>query len=137
MLQIGVDKSINKIIVVTDDLSIKYFFEVTRKENKFIPWKKSWGSVMTTVKIYDKRSIKDGVVTYQFGLGWAGYLVNILSPYISSEDYNKLLIDAIYSPDSPRNIPFPELRDYQNEDILHILKYRVGLLNVYTSYGKN
>ena len=70
-------------------------------------------------------------------MGWAGYLINVFSSYITKENYDNILKDAIYTEEAPRDIPFPELRDYQNEDILHILKYRRGLVSVYTSYGKN
>lgn len=137
MINIFIDKQLNKINIVTDDPSIKYYLEVTRKERKFIPWKKSFGELTTTIKIYDKKTTKSGIVTYTLGLGWAGYIINVFSPYITKETYDSILRDAIYVDEAPRDIPFPELRDYQNEDILHILKYKRGLLNVYTSYGKN
>ena len=49
---------------------------------------------------------------------------------------DKNAIEARIYSDSYRTIPFPGLRDIQNEDILHILKYRLGLYSVYTGYGK-
>lgn len=137
MINIFVDKSSNKINIVTDDLSVKYYLEITRKERKFIPWKKSWGELTTVTKIYDKKSTKNGVTTFILGLGWTGYLINVFSPYITKQEYDNLLKDAIFSPDSPRDIPFPELRDYQNEDVLHVLKFRRGLMTVQTGYGKS
>jgi hypothetical protein len=54
---------------------------------------------------------------------------------MSQQDYEKLLIDAIYS-DEIRTVPFDQLRPYQNEDCLHLLKYKVGLFCCYVGYGK-
>ena len=34
-------------------------------------------------------------------------------------------------------IPFQGLRDYQNQDTLHLLKYKFGLFSCYTGYGKS
>lgn len=135
IVSIKVDKSLGKIVITTDDLSIKYFLEARKTEKTFIPWKRSWGVTTTTTKIYDGKRTKNGVVTYYIGLGWAGYLIRVLGNNMTKEDYDDLLKDAIYA-DILRDIPFSELRDYQNEDVLHLLKYKRGLLNVYTSYGK-
>ena len=71
---------------------------------------------------------------FELGLGWAAYVINIFSNHLLIDD-KKAIESRIYS-DAYRTIPFPGLRDIQNQDILHILKYRVGLYSVYTGYGK-
>ena len=81
------------------------------------------------------RTLPNNIEAFEIGLGWAGYIINMFRPYMSSEQYNNLLTDAIYS-ETHRDIPFRELRNYQNSDILHVLKYRRGLLSCYTSYGR-
>lgn len=135
-LDIFVDKGTNKIIIITDDPSIRYLLESTREETKYLPWKRAWGTQKITTRLYDrKKKLKNGQQAFELGLGWAGYLINVLKPYMSSEQYNNLLTDAIYS-EAPRTIPFQELRDNQNEDVLHLLKYRRGLFSVYTGFGK-
>lgn len=135
-LDIFVDKSVNKIIIITDDPSIRYLLESTREETKYLPWKRMWGNQKITTRLYDrKKKLKNGQQAFELGLGFAGYLINVFKPYMTSEQYNNLLTDAIYS-ETYRDVPFRELRDYQNEDILHILRYRRGLLSCYTSYGK-
>lgn len=138
MVHIWVDRTEGKVKLQTDDPSVYYLFEVTKKEDKYIPWKRAYGTITSTTRIYDgrrPRRLSDGFWYYSFGLGWAAYLINVLKPYISQSDYENVLREAIYS-DSVRSMPFPMLRDYQNEDVLHLLKYRIGLLSVYTSYGK-
>lgn len=137
MLNIWIDKTINRIVLQTDDHSVKHLLEVTKKETKYLPWKKQWGTQTITTKIYDDKRItpdKNGMYTFHIGLGFAAYIINTFKPYISQNDY-LTVISTILS-DSYRTIPFPELRDYQNEDILHLLKYKVGLFSCYTGYGK-
>ena len=138
VLSLRVDKNLGKIVIRTDDPSVRYLLEVTTSETKFIPWKKSWGVIKTTTKVYDNKRVKpdsSGFWNFECGLGWAAYLINALKPYISQDDFEDICKNAIYS-DSFRTFPFPELRDYQNEDALHLLKYRIGLMSCYTSYGR-
>lgn len=140
MTRIFVERSIGKIILVTTESTIRYYLEATSKDWRYIPWLKEWGYVTDTVRVYDgnKPPLMDpdsGTWTYTIGLGWAAYLINVLKPYITQEDLDNLLNDAIYS-ESFRDYPFPELRDYQNTDVLHLLKYRLGLFTCYTGYGK-
>ena len=84
--------------------------------------------------IYDKVNKSHGMWDFKLGLGWAGYILGMFEKYMDPNDYRELLKDAIYS-EEVRTIPFPELRDYQNEDVLHLLKYRVGLFSCYTGFG--
>jgi hypothetical protein len=138
MLRIWVDKNIRKIRIETDDSSIKYLLETTTRETKYLPWVKQWGTIKTVTRLYENKKPKAdqyGVYTFIIGLGFAGYLINVLKPYMSQQDYEKLLIDAIYS-DEIRTVPFDQLRPYQNEDCLHLLKYKVGLFCCYVGYGK-
>lgn len=136
MIHAYVDRSIGKIIIETDDSSVHYLLESTKRETQYIPWKKQWGTLVTTTRIYDGRLKQgaDGIWRFKVGLGFAAYILNVFKNYISMDEYNDIL-GAIMS-DSYREVPFPNLRDYQNEDALHLLKYKIGLFSCFTSYGK-
>lgn len=138
MVHVWVNKDIRKLILETDDGSVRNLLESVIEEKQYVPYLKRWSIVKKTVKIYDNTRAKadsKGNWKFELGLGWSAYVINVLKKYISQEDYDKVLMDAIYS-ENVRTFPFQELRDYQNEDVLHILKYKIGLFNVYTSYGK-
>lgn len=137
MIHLYVDKNIGKIVLETDDSSARYLLEVTKKETKYIPWKKQYGTLTYTTRIYDDKKVKPdayGIWRFHIGLGFAAYLINVFKNYISQDDYNDVL-SAIVS-ETYRDVPFPNLRDYQNEDVLHLLRYKIGLFSCYTSYGK-
>lgn len=130
-------KGIDIFLTTDDELALKNYLETSRMETVYNPWLKRWTNERLVTKIYDgriKRVSGFGFSVFKLGLGWAAYLSRILKPFITNEDYLKL-ISSILS-DSYRTLPFPGLRDYQNEDILHILKYKLGLFTVYTGYGK-
>lgn len=135
MVTVWVDKTINRIKLQTDDPSLKFLLEVTYWDTRYLPWKKKYGPVQVRNKIYDEKRVTSvrGLYTFTLGIGWAAYLARTLTNYISQEDYN-LLVNLIMAP-TYRDVPFPELRDYQNEDVLHLLKYKIGLYGVYTGYG--
>lgn len=134
MVRTWVDKLDGKIKVYTDDPSAENFLKVTKTESQYIPWKRKWGTITTTTKIYDsKKKDKLGNIEFTLGLGWAAFIASTFKPYISGEDYNNLLT-AIMA-ENYRTVPFKELRDYQNDDVLHLLKYKIGLFSCYTSYG--
>ena len=59
----------------------------------------------------------------------------VFKSYINIDEYNDLV--HLITSDTYRTIPFPELRDYQNEDILHMLKYNFGVCSCFTSYGSD
>ena len=137
MIHVYVDRSVGKIVIETDDSSVAYLLESTKRDTGYIPWKKQWGTIVTTTRLYDGRKPKAdsrGVYTFRVGLGFAAYILNVFKTYMSLDDYNDVL-SAIMS-ETYREAPFPNLRDYQNEDALHLLKYKVGLFSCYTSYGK-
>ena len=137
MVHLYIDRSIGKIVLETDDSSVRFLLEVTKKDVGFIPWKKQYGTITTTTRIYDDKRVKPdayGIWRFHIGLGFAAYLINVFKNYISQADYNDVL-SAIMS-DTYREVPFPNLRDYQNDDALHLLRYKVGLMSCYTSYGK-
>ena len=58
MLNIIIDKSINRIKLYTDDPSVKCMLEFKQKENKYIPWVKKWRTVEIITKIYDEKRPK-------------------------------------------------------------------------------
>lgn len=130
----------NKIFLDSDDLSVKNLLEFIQEEPKWTPKGfrgKAWYLKKQKGHIYNGRpkQISPGVYRYELGLGFAAYVLNVFKSYISVEDYNTVM-NAVMATNY-RNIPFPELRDYQNDDVLHLLKYRLGLFSVYTGYGKS
>ena len=134
MFNVIVNKDIGRIIVKTNDSSVRYMFETYVYEEIFT--KSGKRRVQKHIKIYDnERNIldDDNNFVFVFNYGWASYLLQVFKGYISKDDYDSL-VHLIVS-DSYRTIPFPGLRDYQNEDILHVLKYNQSLISCYTSYG--
>lgn len=126
----------NNIVIETDDLSVKSLLEYQYVANKYNFMIKKWSTQSIKGKIYDKKHHDKNTSHYffQLGIGWAGYIVNVLKPYLPVDDYNQIVNCA--RRDVYRSIPFKELRDYQNEDVLHLLKYKFGLFSCPTSYGK-
>lgn len=127
----------NKIKIRTDDPSVKYLLESTKKEWTYIPFKHKYGYANVICKIYDEKRMKAdsfGFFNFTIGLGWTGYILSTFGSYITQNEYNNL-IASLYSK-SYRDTPFPELRDYQNQDVLYLLRHRRGLFSCYTSYGK-
>ena len=135
MLNIIIDKSINRIKLYTDDPSVKCMLEFKQKENKYIPWVKKWRTVEIITKIYDEKRPKpiNGIWTFTVKLGWASYIANMFCNFITQEEYMGILGSIMA--DSYITTPFPNLRDHQNADILHLLKYKLGLFTVFTGYG--
>lgn len=135
MISVKVDRTINKIVINTADPTIRWLLEFKRKVTEYEPWKKSWVTREVIEKLYiNRRGSKNGIYTFILGLGWVSYLLGVLKNIISVEDYDGLVASILS--DSYREAPFPGLRDYQNQDVLHILKYRIGLVTVNTGYGK-
>ena len=69
------------------------------------------------------------------GPGWAGFILAALRDSLSVSDYEGI-INYVIKADTYRTAPFKELRDYQNDDVLFLLKHRRGLMQVQTGYGK-
>lgn len=137
MINAFIDINKNKLIIETDDPSVKCLLEFKRKVNKYVPWFKQWREVEELEKLYEEKRVKpdkNGIYTFTLGRGWTAYIANVFKDMMSADVYIGLL-RSIYS-DSYREYPFPGLRDYQNQDVLHILKYRLGLVTVNTGYGK-
>lgn len=139
MLQLTVDKGINKLVLYTSDPTIHNFLEATKDIYDYNCFTKSWGFQKRSIRIYDNTprssKMKDGTYKYVIGLGWTAYVLGVLKNYISQKEYDDILKEVILS-DTYRVEPFPELRDYQNSDILFLLKYKIGLMVVNTGYGK-
>lgn len=137
MVTIWIDKIANRIKLQTDDPSVKFLLEASSWKVQYLPWKKKMGSVLVTDKIYDEKRVLPnamGIYTFTLGIGWAAYIANTFKAHISQEDFDSLV--RLVVADSYRTTPFPELRDYQNDDVLHLLKYKIGLFGCYTGYGK-
>ena len=136
MVVVWIDRSVNRIKLQTDDPSVKFLLESTHWDIRYSPWKKKVVNTLITEKIYDEKKVVpvNGIFTFTLGLGWAAYIANTFKDYLNLDDYNSLVNVIVAS--SYRTTPFPELRNYQNEDVLHLLKYKIGLYGVYTGYGE-
>ena len=132
----GPDDEGKNIIIETSDITVKGLLEYYVEERTYAPWFKKWVTSQKKHKIYDKylKDKKTGHEFFQVGIGWASYILITFKCIMTIDDYNSI-VKSIYR-DSYRNIPFPELKDIQNQDILHILKYRRALASLYTGYGK-
>lgn len=137
MITLNYDKALNRVVITTDDPTVHYLLETKKSEYKFIPWKRQWGYVDQTIKIYEpgKHNLGNGLYRYVCGLGWTAYLLGIFKEKITVDEYNAVLHQVLLA-DSYRTTPFQELRDYQNDDVLFLLKYKLGLMCVNTGYGK-
>lgn len=126
----------NKIIIETDDLSVKPLLEYKRTIDYYNPRFKRWETKDVIEKLYENtRSYKkNGRFIFCLGQGWIPLILTLFKNIIDQETYNNLM-SLVFAPNS-RTIKFPLLRDYQNEDILFMLKYRRGLLQVTTGFGK-
>lgn len=124
------------IILETDNLGVRYMLEYETTKNSYNPWMKKWIDQKIKGKIYNRKKTdpKTGHTFFEIGVGYAAYLLKVFGGDIPKEDYNDV-ISAVYQ-STYRTHPFPELRDYQNQDILHCLKYKFGLFSCYTGYGK-
>ena len=124
------------IILETDNPGIRYMLEYETTENKYSPWLKKWVDQKVKGKIYNRKYTdkKTGKIYFEIGVGFAAYLLKIFGGDISKDDYNDVC-SAVYQ-STYRTQEFQELRDYQNQDILHCLKYKFVLFSCYTGYGK-
>lgn len=125
----------NIITVITDDISAKSFFKYTYESSVFNFKLRRYTKGFSTGYIYDSVQTRNKVSKYKFKLGWGIYLLNIFKYYITP-DQKKSILDTIYS-SVYRTEPFPNLRNYQNDDVLFLLKYKYGLFSCYTGYGKS
>ena len=133
-MKFDIDINGTNIIIKTDDRSVTSFFEYSYIGAKYNVYVKKYTKAEMRGTIYESKSTKNGIVTLTVKIGWGVFVLNTFKQYISLDDRNKIL-RSIYS-DNYRSYPFNNLRDYQNEDLLHVLKYKYGLYSVYTSYGK-
>lgn len=125
------------IVLETDDPSVKSLLEFVYVDKRYNFFLKKVTETKVRGKIYDKtkKNPKTGNQFYKVGIGFAAYILNIFQRYLLLEDVADIKKAVIQ--DSYRAYPFPELRDYQNDDVLHILKYKIGLVTVQTGYGKS
>jgi hypothetical protein len=136
MFNVILDKTIGKLVLTTDDPAVHYLLEKKQSTYSFIPWKKQWGYVDKLVKIYEPGKHSFGnTFRYVIGRGYTAYILGVFQNKLSPENY-KYLVNEVLMADTYRTYPFQELRDYQNDDILFMLKYRIGNCTVNTGYGK-
>lgn len=137
MFLLEFDKNINRLVITTDDPNVHNLLERKTTGYGYIPWKRCSGYSEKIEKIYDpgRNKIKGGYLRYYVGPGWTAYILGLFKDRISQADYDYIIQNTIIA-DSYRTTPFKELRDYQNEDVLFLLKYKRGLMTVNTGYGK-
>ena len=132
----NLDDDKKNIIIETDDITVRGLLEYVVEQRTYSPWIKKWVDKKVKKKIYD-RKLRDkhtGHDFFQVGIGWASYILMTFQGQMLKDDYEDI-VSGIYR-DTYRTQPFPELREMQNQDILHILKYRRGLASLYTGYGE-
>lgn len=131
---IDIDIHDNIITVDTDDPSFGGLFKYKSEEGSFNVFKGRFEYHSVSRNVYDScRKIGIGW-RYKFKIGWSMLIYNMYINKLGPDNIKKL-IGTLYS-SRYRTKPFPNLKSYQNEDVLHILKYKMGLYQVYTSYGK-
>lgn len=138
MINVYYDSSINRIILETTDPTHRYFLETVQTSYEYVGWKKSWAYIDKTIRIYDntREKQKGPIYRYVLGCGWLSYVLGVFRDQIPAATYQMLVTTVLMSPNY-RTIPFPNLRDYQNDDVLFLLKYRTGLFACQTGYGKS
>lgn len=133
MLNIKLDTG--KIIIETDDRSVQFYLQGIIQETGYNFFMRRMDMMKKNIKIYDKAKTVKGITTFTLGRGWLAYIMNVFKDHISKETYDTLhrsLLSDYYV-----DTPFPNLRNYQNSDILHLLKYKVGLFQVAVGLGKS
>ena len=118
------------LIIETDNSPfVKGLLDYVYETKKYIPWDKKWETKKITGHIYRrKKTIKDHTF-FELGLGWSFYILTVFKDYIIKDDYDAVVKEIVQP--SYRTHPFPELRDIQNDDVLHLLKYKFGLFFVF------
>lgn len=124
----------NIIIVDTDDSSFGALFKYQSQQGAYNAFSRRFEFKTVSRNLYDSCN-KIGIGwRYKFKLGWGVFIINQYKDKIGIENMTRIS-KTLYS-ESYRTAPFNNLRDYQNQDVLHFLKYKYGLFSCYTSYGK-
>lgn len=134
---ISIDIVGTDLILLTDNPTLPEIFKYDSGSMVFDFKTKQmvWGSKKSSIYESSRVSKKSGLTKIKFKIGWGLLILNMFKSYLSPDDKQKIL-DTIYSKNI-RVAPFPNLRDYQNDDVLHLLKYKYGLFSCYTGYGKS
>lgn len=124
----------NLIVVDTDDPVFGSLFKYKTQQGSYNVYSRKFEYKSVSKNIYESCN-KIGIGwRFKFKLGWGVFIINQYKDKIGVENI-KRITDTLYNP-SYRIFPFPNLRDFQNQDVLHLLKYKYGLFSCYTSYGK-
>ena len=126
---------INLILETDNAPFVKGLLDYVYEAKKYNPWKKIWETKKISGHIFKRKLTRGGHVYFEVGIGWAFYILTVFKDFILKDDYDAVLKEIVQP--SYRTVPFKELRDYQNEDVLHLLKYKFGLYSCYTGYGKS
>lgn len=128
---------INIIIETDEPMNVASYLSYMYDAIKFSPFHRKMIYDKVKGHIYN-RKMKDkntGTTFFEVGIGWSSYLLAAFGNVMLQSDYEEI-VNAMRRP-TYRTLPFPELRPHQNEDILHLLRFRRGLFSVFTGYGKS
>lgn len=124
----------NIIIVDTDDPVFGSLFKYKSTKGVYNVRTKKFEFKSVSSNIYDSCNKIGSGWRYRFKLGWGVFIINQYKDKIGVENISRIA-KTLYS-ESYRTTEFPNLMDFQNQDVLHLLKYKYGLFSCYTSYGK-
>ena len=124
---------INLVIETDNSPQVRGLLTYVYEAKKFTPWTKKWETKKITGKIYNRKLIRGDHTFFELGIGWVFYIMTVFKDYIIKDDYEEVLGEIMKK--SYRTIPFKELRDYQNDDVLYLLKFKFGLMSCHTGYG--
>jgi hypothetical protein len=119
---ISIDIVGTDLILLTDNPTLPEIFKYDSGSMvfDFKTKQRVWGSKKSSIYESSRVSKKSGLTKIKFKIGWGLLILNMFKSYLSPDDKQKIL-DTIYSKNI-RVAPFPNLRDYQNDDVLHLLK---------------
>lgn len=133
MIEVKIEN--NLIYLDSDDPNLGSYFTYKGEEPMYDYRSRRYLNVQVTKYIYDGTEIIATRITrYKFKLGWGVYIINQIRDKLTPDGIDTIT-KTLYS-EGYRTQPFPNLLDYQNQDVLHLLKYKYGLFSCYTSYGK-
>lgn len=122
-------------ILTTVDLDEVFQFTYPEKSYNYRIKRYEDGFTESSIALYVGEDSK--YYHYQVFKGWAIYLYTSLADKINEDSLNCLLKDIESS--SPVQVPkeyFPGIYAEQHDDITELTKFKRGIMQVYTSYGK-
>lgn len=110
------------------DVKLSSLFEYSFQDSRYNWRSKQYEYFTNTTYLYHKRIGNE----YHFWIGWLLYVVALYKDFIEDKDL-KAIQEFIYLGDS---IQSDVLDEEQLSDLNHLIKYKYGIFQVYTGYGK-